>query len=323
MDRTPASPGNLLCNGAFLPELWTRVNSRDAIPVPCPVTAQTFAADRWHVRYAAPQGGAVAQVRSTERPPECSVGSSLEIQGGEGVAQPVYVGQNVEADERLPHELRFRAWCHVEHPHLQGGAVRLVIGSPVQRDLFDSSVECVAQREAFLAPHAWTLLDFTFDTTGLRPSGLRVELELPPGLLDHSAARVRLADVSLHQPSAPEASRRSLADESAIASRFFQRHDAQLRNAIGRALVCNRHELHFQFTFPLMRAFPSISLPQDNEDFCVHSLDGLQQSGFVYDVPFRTRGSAIIRATKRNHQLCDGYLAFRGYRGAILLDSEL
>jgi hypothetical protein len=321
MDRTPASPGSLLCNGAFHPALWTRLNS--AAAVPCPVTAQTFAADRWHVRYAAPEGGVVAQVRSAEMPPGCSVGSSLEIQGGEGVAQPLCVGQNVEADEGLPHELRLRAWCHMEHPHLRSCPVRLAIGSPIQRDLFDRSVECVAQREMSLMTNVWTRLDFTFDATALRPCGLRVELELPPGLLNHPAARVRLADASLCLPSALEPTRRSLADEAALAGRFFQRHDARLLNAIGRALVCNAHELHFQFTFPLMRAFPSVSLPQDNADFSVHSLDGLEQSGFAYDVPFRARGSAIIRATKRNHQLRDGYLAFRGYRGAILLDSEL
>jgi hypothetical protein len=31
----------------------------------------------------------------------------------------------------------------------------------------------------------------------------------------------------------------------------------------------------------------------------------------------------MIRATKLRHQIRDGYLAFRGYRGAITLEAEL
>jgi hypothetical protein len=72
-----------------------------------------------------------------------------------------------------------------------------------------------------------------------------------------------------------------------------------------------------------MRAFPAVTLPHGNEDLCVFSPDGVGQASFVYDVPYRSRGSAVIRATKSHHDLRDGYLAFRSSGGAVLLDAEL
>ena len=317
---------DLLCNGAFWPGLWTRRQGSETVPLACPTAAHTFCADRWHVRYAAPRGGMVAQRQSGEMPPGSSVECSLEIQGGEGVGEPVLVGQNIEAADAPAYRrpLRFTAWCFVEHPERRDCLVRFVAASPCTRDVFDSSLEThFESEEASLPSGTWTRLDFAFDATTARPLGLQIALQFSNAFLSHPAARVRLADASLYPSEFPQPSRNSWAVESSLAHRYFQRHDGHSTNAIGRALVCNEHELHFQFTFPEMRAFPSVTLPQDNEDLTVFTADGIAQSGFSYDVTFRSRGSAIIRASKSKHRLRDGYLAFRGYRGAILLEAEL
>src|ERR1700722_15062253 len=91
---------NLLINGRFLRKLWTRLEgaSEGAI-VPCPVWAQTFAADRWRVRYAGPVGGEVSQARCFEVPEDEAVESSLEIRGGAEVGQDILIGQNIEPEE--------------------------------------------------------------------------------------------------------------------------------------------------------------------------------------------------------------------------------
>lgn len=320
------APGNLLINGKFLPGLWTRLHGMPAgTAIPCPVWAQTFAADRWRVRYATPSGGEVSQTCSTEILDAVSTAMILEIRGGAGVAQEVFIGQNIEADEALNYRrpLRFSAWVKCQHPRLTHGTTTLEIGSPKAQDVFDPSVETV-QRTALPAfsVNRWTRLEATVKASAFRPTGLRVDLAFPPEFLNDPAARVLLTDVSLSCASAALVERPP-ALERFLARRFFQRHEGASVNAIGRALTCNPHELFFQFTFPEMRATPACTLPHDNADLCVFSGDGQPQSGFAFDATFGARGSVIIRATKLRHQLRDGYLAFRGYRGAILLDAEL
>jgi hypothetical protein len=325
MDAPTTTPGNLLINGRFLPGLWTRLTDAVAgTPTRCPVWAQTFAADRWHLRYSAPAGAEVLQSRSSSVPDASPARCSLEIAGAEGVTEEVRVGQCVEAEEAAAQRgpLRFSAWLLAEHPSLCACEPALVIGHPVTADLFDSTVEEPVRLAARSVPvNRWHRLEFAFDTADLRETGLRVELALPAAFLAHPAARVRLTDAALSRVGSLPAERLA-AVETFLARRFCQRHDGTRLNAVGRALTCNPHELFFQFTFPEMRAVPSCTLSQDNAELCVFSADGQPQTGFAYDVTYASRGSVIIRATKLRHQLRDGYLAFRGYRGAILLDAE-
>lgn len=316
--------GSLLINGQFLPELWTRVGEEAAIV--CPIDDVTFAADRWYLRYASARGAAVSQARSEEVPKDAGAGTSLEIRGHAGVAESVYVGQRIESSEVASYrrELRFSAWCRVEHPSLRECPVRLAVRHALTCDVLDANAETLIRSAVRnVPPGVWTRLEFGCDATAARPWGLAVELELPAMFLCHPEARVRLSAATLGPAESPEPGPRSSAIETWLARRFYQRHSARNVNAIGRALVCNPHELHFQFTFPEMRAAPAVTLPQDNADLTVFSCDGIAQDGFVYDVPYSARGSVMIRATKWDHGLSDGFMAFRGYRGAILLEAEL
>lgn len=326
---TPAAQasGSLLINGAFLPGLWTRMSSADvATKIACPVDVTTFAADRWSVRYGASRGGEVSQGRSLDVPPRLGVESSLEICGNAGVIEPVLVGQSIEADDAAScrQELYFSAWCLAEHPSLRECPVRLLIRQPKTRDVFDATAEILARTAVQSVPVGmWTRLEFGIDARAAKATGLGVEIELPASFLCHPQARIRLTAAALWPASQAEPGWRPAALETQLARRFCQRHDGRVVNAIGRALVCNAHELHFQFTFPEMRAFPAITLPQDNAALTVFSPDGIPQTGFVYDVPYRARGSAMIRAAKWHHALSDGFLAFRGYDESILLEAEL
>jgi hypothetical protein len=72
-----------------------------------------------------------------------------------------------------------------------------------------------------------------------------------------------------------------------------------------------------------MRAFPAVTLPHDESHLRVFHLEGLPQTGFTYDITYRSRGSFILRATKENHGLRDGYLSFVGEGGAVFLEAEL
>ena len=326
MHSLATAPGNLLVNGKFLPGLWTRLaGSPTGTAIPCPIYAETFAADRWRVRYASPSGGEVTQACSSEILDAVSTATILEIRGGSSVEQKVFVGQNIEADEALNFRrlLRFSAWVKCQHPRLASGTAALVVGNPRTVDLFDSSVETVQQTllPAFVL-NRWTRIEATVKASAFRPTGLRVELAFSAEFLSDPAARVLITDASLSCASGPLVERPP-ALERFLARRFFQRHDGTNVNAIGRALTSNPHEMFFQFSFPEMRAIPACTISQDNADLCVYSADGQPQSGFTYDVTFGSRSSVIIRATKLRHQLRDGYLAFRGYRGAILLNAEL
>ena len=288
--------------------------------------AQTFAADRWRVRYAAPAGGEVSQARSPEIPDDEAVESSLEIRGGAAVRQDVLVGQNIESEEapnyRRP--LRFSAWVLAEHPRLSECELSLVMGTPASAGLFDSSTETVL-RHMFhpIRVNRWSRMEFAFDASEFRSTGLRAELEFPGAFLSDPRSRVKISDVRLSRMGGGGHADRPVAVEAFLAARFFQRYDAARINAIGRALTSNPHELYFQFSFPEMRASPACGLSQDNADLCVFSAEGAPQSGFTYDVNYSARGSVMIRATKPRHQLRDGYLAFRGYRGLITLEAEL
>lgn len=321
---------NILLNGSFAADLWARVpNARTGIE--CPVECQTFAADRWKIRYAAPTGATVTQAMSGDVPVHAAVDRSVEIRGAEGVAQSVLLGQRIEAADasRYRRRMVFSAWIRLEHPDRAPKRFNLTLGSARQPDVFGGpGNENVVVETPVTVDEVpvgrWWLLEREIDGRSFSANGLSVELEFPAELLDSHGARifvaaVRLADVA----AANRAMERPGAFERMLARRFFQRHDATCINAIGRALTFNPHELHFQFLFPEMRAFPATTLSQDNADLCVFSAEGVPQSGFSYDVTHGSRASIVIRATKMRHQLRDGYLAFRGYRGAVLLDAEL
>jgi len=222
------------------------------------------------------------------------------------------------------HPLRFSAWVLAEHPRLTECDVSLVIGSPVSAGLFDSCTETVL-RHPFHAVRVnrWVKLEFALDAAAYPSTGLRVELEFPGAFLSDPQARVRISDVRLSRLTPGGHIDRPVAVETFLAGRFFQRYDGARINAIGRSLTSNPHELYFQFSFPEMRATPACGLSQDNADLCVFSTEGIPQAGFAYDVNYAARGSVMIRATKRRHQIRDGYLAFRGYRGEITLEAEL
>lgn len=327
MKPADQSSGNLLINGAFLPELWTRLGDAADEGVACPVDRETFAADRWSVRYAAPEGAEIRQARSRVTQPRQALATSdtsLEIRGQAGVTQPVILGQKIEASEASGYltELTFEAWFLAIHPTLSECPVRFTAGFARERDVFDKLV-FIGQEDQGLPMGEWKQLRFFVDGGAAGPSGLSVELELSPEFLGHAEARFYIADAVLADAARARPARRPVALETLLARRFCQRHSAQTLNAIGRSLVCNAHELHFQLLFPEMRGFPTVTVPQSNEELTVFSPDGIPQEGFVYDVSYRSRGSAIIRATKWNHGLSDGFLAFRGYEGSILLEAEL
>ncbi len=321
MIASAASPGDLLINGALLPELWRSPEPEQ--PIVCPLARQTFAASRWKVRYSAPDGGTITQSRSADVPPDCGVEASVALRaGGEAVTQTVFFGQRIEAAAAMSYrrQLAFAAWVFI------GGsgdaAVALHAATPHEADVFGGPLGdrlAVRAIERVVVPRGrWTLLDIPLDARAFPPTGLSVELAFPPEVFP---GEVRLAHLRLSAGDRPDP--RPAAIEAMLAGRFFQRYDSTRINSLGRALVVNAHELHFQFTFPEMRAFPACTLPHSEEGLRVFNLEGIAQSGFRYDVTYRSRGSVIIRATRENHGLTDGYLSFVGTSAAILLDAEL
>lgn len=319
---------NLLLNGDFAPELWSRLDPGETA-VECPVWRQTMTADRWKMRYATPRGAAVTQAISTDVPAQALVARSLEVRGVERLAGPVFVGQRIEAADsgRYRRRLAFSAWIRVEHPDRFPKQLSLVFSTPLEPDHFAGPE---AMRIEFSTPieeipvGRWCLIEREIDARPFADTGLCVELEFPAELLDHTDARVRLAAIRLADVSAGHRTTdRHPTIERLLAQRFFQRHDSTTVNSLGRALVVNAHELHVQFTFPQMRAFPAVTLPHDESALRVFNLEGIPQDGFTYDVTYRSRGSIILRATKANHGLTDGFLSFVGSAGAILLDAEL
>lgn len=324
------SSDNILLNGNFSSDLWTRIPASGA-KVECAVWRQTFAADRWKVRFAAPEGNSVVQGMSGDVPVGTPVTRSLEIIGAVGVTQSVCVGQRVEAAEaiRYRRRMKFSSWIRIDHPDSIAKVFQLSFGTPKQPDIFggpagNNVIIETCMRIDQVPVGCWWLLEREVDGRNFASNGLSVELQFPCELLNSGASNIRIAAVSLiDNCGANRLVDRPNEIERILVRRFFQKHSAKNINAIGRALFCNPHELHFQMAFTEMRARPAITLPQDNSDFCVFSADGQPQSGFRYDVTFSSCGSLIIRAIKNRHQLRDGYLAFRGYKGAVFLDAEL
>lgn len=321
MNGLATSPGDLLINGAL--NLWSRTSTPDQ-PALCPVARQTFAASRWKVRYAAPAGGTVTQARSADVPPDSAVDGSVSLRAASEVTQQVFFGQRIEAAEapRYRRRLAFSAWIFVAGTgdaevelHAATPREANVFGGPHGDRLTVQSIE-----RATIPRGRWSHLELPLDARAFPATGLSIELAFPP---EHFAGEVRLAHLQLAASDGPAPTPRPAAIEAMLAERFFQRHDSTRLNSIGRALVVNAHELHFQFVFPEMRAFPACTLPHSEEGLRVFNLEGIPQSGFRYDVTYRSRSSVIIRATRENHGLTDGFLSFVGDSAAILLDAEL
>jgi hypothetical protein len=319
---------NLLMNGSFAGETWNRTYNADA-GMECAVWRQTYGAERWKVRYGHPRGGAVTQARCDEAPQNYT--TSVEIRGAEGVREDVFLGQRIEAAEapRYRNRLFFSTW-------VQGDCEpSLIISTALAPDIFGNAFNSNVRLEAAeaLTPQSpgevaakgeWRLLGCEFDARGYSANGLSVELRFPAVALDAPHKVVRVAGAWLTRGCKPGmACDPGMLLEKGMRRRFFQRYDATTLNAVGRALAVSQDEMLFQFTFPEMRGSPDCTLPSTDERLCVFSPSGAQVSGFVYDVTDRSRGSVIIRATKRNHGLRDGYLVFAGSGAAILLDAEL
>lgn len=321
---------NLLINGDFLPTLWGRVESPKE-GVCCEVWRETFGADRWKVRYATAAGAPVTVASAAETPLHGSAPGSLELRGAPGVTQPVLVGQRIEAADapRYRQRLAFSAWVWISDRSVSTCDLSLVFTTALEPDVFDAiSAEDgpLPQVEPLesIPTGRWVHLEREIDGRAFASHGLSVEIEFPAAILNQEGARVRLAQVRLAESiSISRSLYRPAAIEHLLARRFFQKHDGTSVNAIGRALVVNAHELHFQFTFPEMRANPACTFVGSESDLRTFNLEGIPQDGFRYDVTYRSRSSIIIRATKLNHGLRDGYLAFIGYGGAILLEAEL
>jgi hypothetical protein len=320
--------GNILINGDFSRSLWTRLDSPVA-GVECPVWRQTFAADRWKVRYGQATGAVVCQAQSPDIPPNTASACSLELRGADGVSQPVLIGQRIEAAEaaRYRRHLVFSAWIRVVGSSAADATFALVLGSAKEPNVFGGASNDGVKsemREAITLPSGrWVHLEHAIDGRTFGANGLSLEFEIPASLLAQRGQFVRFASMRLDDLAAGAGIERPAAMETLLARRFFQRYDSGRINSLGRALVVNAHELHFQFTFAEMRGFPTCTLPHDDAGLRVFNLEGIPQAGFRYDITYRSRGSAIIRATRENHGLADGFLSFVGSEGAILLDAEL
>lgn len=334
---------NLFINGALGGDFWNRLD----LPIEekeCPVWAQTFAADRWKIRYARPVGQGVRQRRSVETPVPWGE-TSVEIVGGEGVSESVFFGQRIEAAEapRYRRRLRFSARVYFwkgEGARASRYPVHLVVGYANERNrfgnAFNSHVTPVLRESISCLIHGeWVLLEGEVDASRVPATGLSVELEFPGAALSHPGSKIRVADLQLVNAGC----RGRLDDrpawlERGMAQRFFQRHDAERRAIIGRALSISADEILFQFSFPEMAQPPSCTLPhRDGEgEGCLrvvpfrssHSSQPSDVYGFTYQPIQITRSDMVIRAMKERHGLSDAYLYFKQPgAGAILLDSEL
>ncbi len=326
MSQWPAE--NLFVNAELA--LWARSLNPDA-EARCELWRQNFAADRWKIRYAAPSGATVTQCRAWQVPEESAAVWSLEIRGCAGVTQNIFFGQRLEAADapRYRRRLRFSVDLWLETPSGTGCAVHLVLGTAKERDRFggplNEQVELLpALTLGELPSGRWVRLEAELDLRAVNSNGLSVELEFSAGVLSQVGTVLRIAnpflgDVSGRGVPMP----RAAALESFLAERYFQRHSGRRINSPSRVLAVNADELHFQFTFPPMRAFPACTLPEGDGVLRVHSLGGVPQDGFFLDVTHRSCGSVMIRARKPGHGLADGYLAFTTLDGALLLDAEL
>ena len=320
--------GHILSNGSFLHDFWSRLS---APSVECVLWRQTFAADRWKIRYAQPDGAAVFQARSQRVPEGFCSDTSLEIQGREGVTQDVFLGQRIEASEatRYRRRLRFSAWIYFENTGADRCPVQLVLGTAKEPDVFGNAFNDNVKTEiAELLGHVpagrWVCLECEIDAQRFSPNGLSVELQFPAASLNKTGAKIYISDVKLFDASqAAQSIAFPVAWEALLNRRFFQRHDLNSIQSLGRALYLNPNEIFFLFTFPEMRIPPECTLPQDDAHLSVFNVEGGRQSGFVFNSIDRSRRSVIIRATKQNHGLPDATLSFVGPNAAILLDAEL
>jgi hypothetical protein len=319
---------NLFLNGQLA--LWARSLNPDA-EARCELWRQNFAADRWKVRYAAPSGATVIQCRSGHVPEESTALCSVEIRGGAGVTQNVFWGQRLEAADapRYRRRLRFSVDLWLQTPSDVGGDVRLALGTAKEQDRFggplNEKVELLPGIElGRLGSGRWQRLEAELDLRAANGNGLSVELEFPAAVLSQPGAVLRITNPFLGDVSGDAAPLpRPGALEAFLAERYFQRHSGRRINSPSRVLAVNPDELYFQFTFPQMRVFPACTLPRGEDVLRVHSLGGVPQEGFTFDVTHRSCGSVMIRARKPGHGLVDAYLAFITLDGAILLDAEL
>lgn len=321
---------NILMNGSFSRDSWSRLNNPSR-GVQCQVWRQTYAADRWKIRYASPQGAAVFQAWSPETPEDVPCGGSLEIRGCEGLTEDVLLGQRVEAAEavRYRRKLCFSAWVFYSAPVVQECPVYLVTGSAQAPNVFGDPFNSNVRHETIdllgnAAVNQWVRFEHEIDARAFGSDGLSVELQFCAPALSQTGARIRVAGAALSDacgmPPVPPA---CAGRDCAFTKRFFQRHDIGNLNSIGRALAVNAHELFFQLPFPEMRAAPECTLPRQDEGLNVFATAGFPVTGFTYDAVYRSRATVIIRATRKNHGLRDGYLSFTGPGAAILLDAEL
>lgn len=318
------STGNILMNGRFAH--WRRLDDAEA-GVECLMWRQTYAADRWKIRYSRPEGASVWQARSADEP-KYLPGGSLEIRGAVGVSETALLGQRIESAESSKYRRRlyFSAWVKVEGPIIEGNPVSLHLGTAKDRDVFgdafNNNVRPLKKLNLGIAPsNEWTRLECEIDGRSFDSSGLSLELEFPASALNSNTKYVRVAGVTLSDNSTPTlAVEPSTELENLQGKRFFQRHDRSSITTLGRSLSVKEWELRFQFQFPEMRIPPACTLVGG---FHVFDKTGKPVDGFIYEVVDSSRGSVIIRAIKEHHGVTDGYLAFGGKDAAILLEAEL
>ena len=234
--------GSILINGDFSPGLWSRV-ARPREGIECALWRQTFAADRWQVRYAQAEGAPVRQAMSQDVSPHANAACSLEIRGADGVTQPVFVGQRIEAAEapRYRRNLVFSAWLGIEGSLAGTAEIELLCGTPREPDVFGSGSSDDVKSELRETIHCptgrWVHLEHPIDGRSFGSTGLSCELVLPAHLLARSAACIRLANVRLDDLGAGMGGERPAAVEAALARRFFQRYDSSRINSLDRKSV--------------------------------------------------------------------------------------
>jgi hypothetical protein len=318
--------GNIVMNGRFARECWRRLTDAEA-GIECLTWRQTYAADRWKIRYAKPNGATVSQAWSCDEP-KYLPGGSLEIRGAAGVTENVLLGQRIESAEanRYRRRLYFSAWVKIESPIAEDRPVLLLLGTPKDRDIFGDAfnsniVPLTTCNLGVAAGNEWTRLECELDGREFNANGLSMELEFPASALNGPETRIRVAGVALSDgfsPGLPAELPTEL--ERLRGRRYFQRYDSRTIIFPGRSLSARECELRFQIQFPEMRIAPACTLVGALQ---VIDTAGNSADGFVFDVIDSSRCSVIIRATREYHGLRDGCLTFAHADAALLLEAEL